>query len=1124
MKLTSVMLLGFSLTAYATGNAQTINLSMKNTRIHQVIKEIAKQSKMHYFLDKSMLDGIAPLNITIKDEKFNKAMAKALKGNNLTYQVVNETIILQEKVQTQIEITGSVNGQNGPLAGVTIMVENHPEIKSKTNDTGRFSIRVPEKSVLIFQYIGYTTQRIPLQNNHDIHISMQIQESQLDEVVVIGYGKQKRINLTGSVDQVSNKEFENRPVTNIGAALQGLIPNLNITNPSGNPSQGAKFNVRGITSINGGEPLVLVDNIPTSSDELARLNPNDFESVSVLKDAASAAIYGARGAFGVILITTKSARSEKVQVQFGINSQWRNLGKMPEVITNPLTVMQYKHDAAIPLYNLFPEAVREYAKKINEDPSLPRVILNPANPEQWAYYGETDWMKEAYHKLAPTYTANLSIGKKAENLSYLLSSEFYKQDGMLKYGNDKLDRYNARNKVDLKITPWLTIGNNTLLTNRKYNSPVFMDGDFFWNVNRTSSLDVVRNPDGSWTKAGASLLGFLQEGGRRNRNINEIQSTFSLKSDIIKDRWTANADVTMRRSYNTTDSFDKPVSYKTGPNAKEEFAGSVTPWASKQDSYTKYDVINIYSQYSQDINDHSFSALAGYNQEYRYEEYDYTKRTGQYSTDLPSIGLSSGATEVQHNIDDWAVQGIFYRLNYGFKNKYLIESNGRFDGSSRFPKGDRWGYFPSISAGWVLSEESFFENAKPYVNFIKIRGSYGQLGNQMIYNRSGQLLSYPYIPFMEPQTNIPRLIDGSKPVSLTPPLPVAKSLTWERISTINGGIDITTLNNRLAANFDLYKRENEGMLVPGRKLPGVFGSQTPSFNAADMETKGWELKINWNDEFNLAGSPFKYNMTFGISNSKAFITKYDNPTNSLGDYYVGKRVGEIWGLLNDGFIQNEAELTAINQTAVGTDDQAYKFYVGDIKFKDLNGDKKIDFGKRTLDDHGDLVILGNSEVQYPYSFDLSGSWKGFDLRTFIQGVGKRDWYPNSQIYFWGIYSQPWTNVTKQNLNHWTPDNRDAYFPRVKAYSAEDAMQELSIPNDRYLQNAAYLRVKNITLGYTLPEKWLGDKGFKTVRFYVTGENLFEKSNLKVSLDPESVFNAGAYPFQRTYSFGLNAKF
>lgn len=485
IKLSTLSLLSLALGAHASGTAQTVNLSLKKVKVEKVLQEISKQTDLRFFYDEKLLNNLQPISVDANHASISQVLSKALKGQNLSFQILNNTIVISEKQRTDIEITGTVRDAQSVLAGVTVSVEGNSALSTKTDANGHFSLRIPEKAVLTFQYMGYTTERIPVGNQRTLNVTLQTSTSQLDEVVVVGYGTQRKINLTGAVDQISAKEIENRPVTNLGAALQGLIPNLNITNASGNPSQSAKFNIRGITSINGGEPLILVDNIPVTGDELARLNPNDFENVSVLKDAASAAIYGARGAFGVVLVTTKSAKSEKLQVNVGMSTQWRTTGKLPEIVTDPLTVMQYKHDAAYPLYDLYPDAVREYAKKLQQDPSLPNTILDPTNPEKWAYYGQTDWMKEAYKKLAPTNTLNLSLGKRTDKLSYLFSGEYYKLDGALKYGNDKLNRYNVRNKMDMQVTPWLNFGNNTILTSRQYEAPVFMSGDFFWNVNRT---------------------------------------------------------------------------------------------------------------------------------------------------------------------------------------------------------------------------------------------------------------------------------------------------------------------------------------------------------------------------------------------------------------------------------------------------------------------------------------------------------------------------------------------------------------------------------------------------------------------------------------------------------------
>ena len=401
---------------------------------------------------------------------------------------------------------------------------------------------------------------------------------------------------------------------------------------------------------------------------------------------------------------------------------------------------------------------------------------------------------------------------------------------------------------------------------------------------------------------------------------------------------------------------------------------------------------------------------------------------------------------------------------------------------------------------------------------FKIRGSYGVLGNQASVNE------YDYLSILQSAKG-GQILGGKQGTYVNPPVPISDDFTWEKVSTINVGADLSFLNNKLELSLDKYTRYTKNMLVPGKPLPGVFGATSPTTNAADLKTNGWELKLSWKDDVPVAGSPLSYNVTLALSDSKTFITRFDNPTNSLTNYYKGMEIGEIWGLQTEGFFQNAADLkNHADQTAVGEDDNNYRYYVGDIKFKDRNNDGKVDFGNNTLDKPGDQTKIGNSAIHLPYSIDLSAAWKGFDVRVLLQGVAKRDWYPgNSNIYFWGIYAQPWTNVTVQNMDHWTPETPNAYFPRVKAYAAEDAGMELGIPNDKYLQNAAYLRVKNITLGYTLPKSILSKLKLANVHFYVSGENLFEYTKLKVKLDPEGL-NGNIYPFQRTYSFGMNVNF
>lgn len=1131
MKLTAILLIVVCLQASATGYSQNdVSISVKNIELKKLFSLIQKQTSYRFLYEDEQLPKDTRINLDVQKASIQTVLNSVLLNTTLKYRILNDNLVVLTTVKeiNSRVVRGKIIDETGqPLPGVSIKIKGSASGVSSGTD-GTFSIEVPDKSIIEISYIGYLTQEIELINDAPLAVQMVLADKNMQEVVVIGYGTQKKINLTGAVDGITARQIENRPLMNLGSGLQGLIPNLNITIPNGRATTAPSFNIRGVTSINGGAPLILVDNIPFTLEEVARINPNDVESVNVLKDAASAAIYGARAAFGVVLINTKSAKGNKLNVSLNANTSLRTIGKIPELITDPLLIMQNKHEAAVPLYDLYDDAARVYAKQRSEDPSLPAVITDPSNPQYWAYYGSTNWLKESYAKTAPTYNANLSISKKSENLSYYLSGEYYRQDGLLRYGNDIYNRYNVRGKIDLDITRWLSFSNNTMLTNTTYDAPVFMDDLFFWNVNRTNPLDVPKNPDGSWTLAGADLLGRMQDGGRSKTNLTDIQTTFSFKANIIKEVWDVKGDATFRRGSSLAQSYDLPVTYKAGPDLPVEYTGSNTTYAQNINNTVRYNVFNVYTDLHKNIGNHFIQGLVGFNQEYRYEDNAVTRRNNLISTSLPSVGLSTGTLTQTERITEWAVQGLFYRLNYSYKDRYLLELNGRYDGSSRFPEKDRWGFFPSASAGWIVSDENFFNPVREVLsmNLFKLRTSYGALGNQ------ASVGAYDYIPVM-PSRQIRQLLGGTLPVGVYAPGAVASSLTWEKVSTVNFGADLGFFNNRLEINFDKYTRYTKDMLVPGKTLPAVFGTASPKENAADLKTNGWEIRVNWRDNGTLAGSPFFYSIAVALADSRSKITRFDNPTRTLSNYYAGQEIGEIWGLEYEGFFQNEQELANhADQTAVGTDDQSFQYYVGDIKFKDRNKDGVVDFGDYTVDKPGDLFKVGNSSPRLPYSIDLSGGWKGFDLRLFLQGIGKRDWYAGaSNIYFWGIYAQPWTNVTKQNLDHWSPENPDGYFPAIRAYAAEDNMSELTIPNKRYMQDASYMRVKNVTIGYSISKNVLKRMKIDKVRVYFSAENIFEISHMKVKLDPEVGLasepeqRAGTiYPFQRTYSFGLNFNF
>ncbi len=1126
MKIISVLMLTACLQVSATGYSQErLSLEYNNINIKKLLSLVSKKSD-YTFLYRNVTIPDKTININVKNAPILSILDETLAGTELSYKVLSGKLVVIMPVGEVLQakpVKGKVTDEQGqPLIGVTVMVKGSTK-GAQTNADGEFSIEAPESATLVFSYIGHESQEVAVKDaGKALSIVLKGGASGLTEIVVVGYGAQKKINLSGAVDAISGKALESRPITNIATGLQGLLPNLNIGLSNGRVTSTPSFNIRGATGLPNSNtaPFILVDNIPASPDELARLNPADVESITVLKDAASAAIYGARAAFGVVLITTKSGLSDRLSVSVSTNYALRTLGKVPDIVTDPYLTMDYKHRAATPLYNLFPDAVREYAKKRSADPSLPAVIVDPNNPNAWAYYGSTDWLHEAYTKTAPSSNTSFSISRKDQKLAYYLSGEYFQNNGQLKYGNDVYKRYNLRAKGTYQFNDRIKLGTNTTFTSGDYDSPGFIDGDFFHNVNRTPALSVLRNPDGSWTQDGANLFGRLQDGGRNKSVLNEFVVTGNGEVGILKGVWDIKADATFRRYNYVVNSFGIPVPYNNGPNQPVKYTGANPSFASNATDAYRYNVYNVYTDFHKTFaKRHFVQALAGFNQEYYYFNRFSATRQGLISNSLPNPQLATGTVTTSSRIDDWAVRGLFYRLNYIYNDKYIFEFNGRYDGTSRFPSDDRWGFFPSASAAWVVTGEEFFKQiARPlHLDVLKLRASYGSLGNQVTGS------SYAYIPTMG-SGQIGQILDGARPIGVTQPAPVSSSLTWEKIQTLNFGVNMSWLNNRLSIDGDMYTRNVKDLLTKSKTLPSVFGANEPNTNAADIRVKGWELSMKWNDEFTLGGSPFNYGIRFILSDSYAEVMKFDNPSRLLGDHYVGKRFGEIWGLENDGFFQTEDELkNSPDQTDVGSDDQNYKFYVGDLKFKDLNGDKKINYGKGTVDDPGDRRIIGNTSIRLPYSLDLSADWKGFDLRVFFQGVGKRDWYPNaSNHYFWGVFAQPWTNVQVHNLDSWTPENRNAYFPRLKSYIAEDA-SELGAPQTRYLQNAAYLRLKNLTVGYTLPSALTRKAHIERLRLYFSAENIFTRSHLKANLDPEGL-GGSVYPFQKTYSGGLNLNF
>lgn len=1112
----------------------TLTVRMDNRTVKEVFSYIEKNSEFIFVYHGSNIDLNRRVNVDVQNQKVETILNNLFAGTDIEYIVNNRQIIVRRseakvkqtavaspEQEKKVTVTGVVKDVQGePLVGVNVVVKG-TTIGMVTDANGNFSLaNISPDVVISISYIGYKTLDIPVKGKNNLQIILKEDSEVLEEVVVIGYGVQKKADLSGAVATVPLKVLENRPVLTVGQALQGSVANMTVSIGSGQATDSPTFNIRGTTSVNGGDPLVVIDGVVSTAEELNRMNPSDIGNISVLKDAASAAIYGSRAAFGVILVTTKTAGQEKLTINYSNNFSMRRLTSMADVITDPYTVATTRNTMYYPWGVLYNAEQLAYAKQRSEDPSLSPYYLNPDGT--YSYFATTDWFNEAYKNLAFSTNHTVDISGKTERLNYYFSGGYNFQDGMVKVGTDKFNRYNLRSKLDFKLTNWWTLGNNTSLVVSDYSSPNYLGSDYYWAVNRRNPLMPVRNPDGSYTEDGAVIFGRLDQGGRWNQNKTTLSTQFTTKIDIIKDVLFVNGSFAYSANKNNEDGATLPVPYRNGPETPVLYQNSVSSayLNNTQASTATFDAYATFHKLFKDK--HDFTAMVGFNQESWRENYSYGSRKELITDGLPTLNLASGDMSVSQSVKTLALRSVFGRVNYIYDNKYIIAFNGRYDGTSRFPSDSRFAFNPSGSAAWVLSQENFFEPLRDVVNFLKLRFSYGSLGNQYLKD-----IYYPYLATMA-SGKTKQILDGKQPVYVSAPGLVSGNLTWEKVTTADWGMDINFFNNRLTATVDGYIRRTKDMLTKGADLPNVLGASVPKENAADLKTTGWDLTVNWRDNVKLAGKPLNYALSFNIGDSRSWITKFANTTGSLKDYYVGYEMGTIWGLNTLGFFTSQEDIdNHADQSQVDPYPGTPPMAPGDLKFEDIDKDGKIDKGSWTLDDHGDYKIIGNSRARYAFGFTANADWNGFDVSLFIQGIMKKDYYPgSSDLYFWGVYAQPWTNITEGNYyDRWTEENPNGYFPRFKSYQAFIDGKGAAAPQTRYLQNAAYARLKNLTVGYTFPKRWTDKINIERVRLFFSGDNLCEITGLYkyYKMDPECL-GGQMYPLQRSYSFGLNVTF
>ena len=1042
-------------------------------------------------------------------------------------------------------ISGKVtDAADEPIIGATIS-EKGGRNGTTTNVNGEFSLEVNPESMLTISYVGFAPQTVKARNA--THITLAEEAKGLDEVVVIGYGTKKKANLIGAVSTVTADELKDRPVSSAGQMLQGQVPNLNISFSSGTPGESTKMNIRGATSIvNSGAPLVLIDGV---EGDLDRVNPNDIESISVLKDAASAAIYGARAGFGVIIVTTKSNKDGQAHITYNGRFSW----SAPTTKTNFMTNGYQTAKLVDTFFNatsggsyskLTPDDYNELEARqydTTENPARPWVVVSPVDG-RYHYYGNFDWYNYLFDFTQPTWNHNLSISGGNNKMNYMLSGGMNDHDGVFALSTDKYRTRNLMAKFNAEVTSWFRIFSSASLFKSKYTQPGydFEDGGNVGNLTFHAMPWIVPvNPDGtnvytlpnSGDRPADGFAAMLRTGNGFS-TVNKTEHTYAV-GGVLK--LMEGLELTGKMTYRTfiKDKLFRMASFQYSERPNEMKTANSGFFGNRlKDSRATTDVYvyDLYGNYHKTFAEaHNLAIMAGMN--YERGSYKWVEPSGKdlLSETLNDLNLSVGAKSVKGAQHEYALLGYFGRISYDYLGKYMAEVNMRYDGTSRFKSSDRWGFFPSVALGWRVSEEKFFHNLLPVVSNLKLRASIGSLGNQVTDGYSNPY--YPYIRLitLDNMTKLNYIFNNAQAMYATIGSPVSGSLTWEKVVTSNAGLDVGLLNNRLALTLDVYQRNTKDMLATSLTLPAVYGYAVPLENNGELRTRGFELSLSWNDKFLLAGKPFYYGITASLADSKSKLTKFrGNETKILGQNYEGMEWGEIWGYKVQGIYQTNAEVAArgVDQSFLGSkfSDQA-----GDLIFEDLDGNHKINNGKGTLSDHGDLVKLGNSQARYHYGFSLNLSWYGFDMSMFWQGIGRQNMYPgDNNMMFWGPYSRAYSSFIPADLpgKVWSENNRDAYFPRAGQDQAR--WFAMSKVNDRYLQNLAYCRLKNLTIGYTLPKILTKKIYLDKVRFYFSGENLFTMTKLKSDyLDPEQMTtdrNGRVYPFSKTFSFGVDVSF
>lgn len=1115
-------------------NSQTNRISIVVHKLptQEVLKQIEKQTDFLFVYNNEKIDLTRPISLEISDLPLESVLKEIFQNTGIEYVLEGNNILLTKqnflpRGKARL-LQGIVKDQTGePIIGANVVVKGSTSVGTVTDVDGRFSLEVADTDVLQISYIGYMTREITVKDKKNLDITIMEDMKNLDEVIVVGYGTQKKVNLTGAVNVISDKDFKDRQASTVSQLLQGAAPgfNLDISNQDGfQPGATMNISIRGMGSLNGGSPYVLIDGFP---GDLNNLNPEDIESVSVLKDAAASAIYGARAPYGVILITTKKGRkNEKVSVSYTGNLIVKTAQKLPQSLDS-YTWTRVLNEAGDnmgghPFSNETVDRIIAYQKGDfeyikNSIPDWPDgATIFGATPEGNVWnnanlnYANTDWW-DIYFGNSVNQKHDLSLHGGSDKVSYYFSAGYMDDNSVLNFGTDYFKRINTLGKIDVAITDWWNFGYETRFAKKIREKPnMTKEGDYSFMYRHISrNYPITPLYDGFGHYMFESHIPSIESGTDRLDEM-DLWNNFRMELRPLKG-WKINADFAYNVYNSEISDVEKYIYIYDVNNMPYEHGVSIPNNLTRRKYIKKYWTSNVYTSYDFNINeDHNFTILAGMQFERGDKSWIQGYKTDLIAESVPAFPTATGDGLLSEALAHNATESYFARLNYNYKERYLFESNVRYDGSYVFRHGKRWGVFPSFSIGWNVYNEPFWKNIEPYVNTLKIRASWGQLGNQNISPYSDLEL----VPIRTDKLNWIFNYGSTRPVGYTTgPNLVNRNLTWETATTANLGLDMSFLDNRLKATVDLFERRTTDMIGPSQAMPGVLGADVPKDNNSTLRTRGWELTLDWKQ---VLSNGLSYNIGVSLYDYRSVVTKYFNPTGTLSTWYEGREVGDIWGYTVNDLFRTQGELDAY-LSKVDISHIASKWNTGDLKYEDINHDGKVNNGKNTIDDHGDLSIIGNDQPHYQYTIHAGAAYKGFDFSMLWRGVAKKDmyFYRMSNI-FWGFTNGWWEScLTPGHLDYFRDQpgtkysglyegdaniNTDAYWPRPYLNDTEEAKNKNN-PNTRYLQNAAYLRLQNVQIGYNLPQSIISKMHLEKLRIYFSGENLLTFSKLPDGVDP-----------------------